>query len=66
MADFARALLARAKAGDIAAARLLLEYAIGKPEAPKDPDTIELDEMWMFLRRPEDGDLVPQRGNGLS
>jgi hypothetical protein len=42
------ALLARAKEGDVAAAKLVLTYAVGKPEATVDPDRLDLDEWQTF------------------
>jgi hypothetical protein len=36
-----RALLERAKEGDVAAAKLTLGYLVGKPEKPVDPDTLD-------------------------
>src|SRR5271167_4274963 len=34
----------KAKEGDVAAAKLLLSYSIGKPVDPPNPDTLDLDE----------------------
>ena len=48
----ARELLERAKAGDVAAARLLLNYAIGKPTDAVNPDTLDLEEWDIFRRGP--------------
>jgi hypothetical protein len=36
-----RALLERAKGGDVAAAKLALGYLVGKPEKAVDPDTLD-------------------------
>ncbi len=43
--ELARGLLDAARNGDVAAARLLLAYAIGSPtrQEPPDPDRVELD-----------------------
>ena len=41
LAEVAQALLARAKQGDVAAAKLLLSYLIGKPEPAPDPDKLD-------------------------
>jgi hypothetical protein len=45
MADIARKLIARATSGDVAAARLLLSYAIGKPSAAPNPDRMDVEEL---------------------
>src|SRR5919109_2559853 len=45
-----RALLERAKAGDVAAAKLALSYLMGKPERAVDPDTLDEQE-WHLWRR---------------
>jgi len=43
VAVIARAMIDKAKAGDVAAARIVLQYTLGKPAATVDPD--RLDEM---------------------
>jgi hypothetical protein len=45
-----RALLERAKAGDVAAAKLAMSYLVGKPDKPVDPDTLDEQE-WHIWRR---------------
>ncbi|MEI6665653.1 MAG: AAA domain-containing protein, partial [Chloroflexota bacterium] len=45
IAEVARALLAAAKAGDTAAARLVLSYALGPPLAAADPDRLDSNEL---------------------
>jgi hypothetical protein len=45
-----RALLERAKGGDVAAAKLALGYLVGKPGQAVDPDTLDEQE-WHFWRR---------------
>jgi hypothetical protein len=40
----ADALIVRAKAGDVAAARLLFQYGLGKPARAVEPDRVEIDE----------------------
>ncbi len=40
-----RALIDTARLGDLAAARLVLAYAIGKPDKAVDPDTVDLHEL---------------------
>jgi hypothetical protein len=42
-------LLEKAKAGDTAAAKLVLQYAVGKPGAAADPDRVDVAE-WQLLR----------------
>jgi hypothetical protein len=46
-------LLRQAKEGNVAAARLLLSYTLGKPAAPVDPDTLDLHEFELFRRLPD-------------
>jgi hypothetical protein len=46
----AQALLARAKEGDSAAARLLLSYTLGRPAAAADPDTLDEHEWGVWKR----------------
>jgi hypothetical protein len=45
-----RALLERAKGGDVAAAKLAMSYLVGKPDKPTDPDTLDEQE-WHIWRR---------------
>lgn len=47
--DIAYMLLVKAKGGDLAAAKLLLLYTVGKPAPAEDPDRQELEE-WKLLR----------------
>lgn len=44
-----RVLIALAVAGDLAAARLVLQYTVGKPAPATDPDRADLDEAKMHL-----------------
>jgi hypothetical protein len=55
MAVVARRLVAQAVEGDIAAARLLLSYTLGKPAAPVDPDTLDQQEWQLYRQRPVNG-----------
>jgi hypothetical protein len=48
----AKTLLELAKGGDVAAARLLLGYAIGKPREVVDPDTLDQQEWAVFRQIP--------------
>ncbi len=40
----------KAKEGDVAAARLLLSYSIGKPVEPPNPDQLDLDEFAILVK----------------
>ena len=55
IAAIASALLAKAKEGDVAAAKLVLAYTIGKPQDTVHPDHLDLDE-WQKFR--ESGDML--------
>jgi hypothetical protein len=46
--DLVRRLHTQALSGDVSAAALLLRYALGRPQEPIDPDTLDLDE-WKKL-----------------
>ena len=48
IAAIAAALLARAKEGDVAAAKVVLAYTVGKAEATVDPDRLDIDEWQNF------------------
>ena len=43
----------KAKEGDVAAAKLLLSYSIGKPVDPPNPDTLDLDEFGILVKNHE-------------
>jgi hypothetical protein len=45
-----RKLLEQAREGDVAAARLLFSYTVGRPAPPVDPDTLDIQE-WDIHRR---------------
>ncbi|HZY84030.1 MAG TPA: hypothetical protein VFE78_04325 [Gemmataceae bacterium] len=51
----ARELVRRAKDGDLAAAKLLLSYTLGKPAAAVDPDTLDQQEWDIYRRSPDPG-----------
>jgi hypothetical protein len=51
----ARALVRQAKEGNLAAAKLLLSYTLGKPAAPVDPDTLDQQEWEGYRRVPDPG-----------
>ena len=44
LSDIIHAMIAQAKKGDVAAARLLLQYSLGKPAAAVEPDRMHIDE----------------------
>jgi hypothetical protein len=48
LAAIAQALLAKAKAGDVAAAKLVLAYLLGKPAAAADPDQLDVEKWQNF------------------
>ena len=48
--DIAMALIIRAKAGDVAAAKLLFSYCIGKPAETVEPDRLDVDE-WELVQQ---------------
>src|SRR6202790_5020870 len=48
-------LMVMAKMGDLAAIKLVLQYALGKPAATVDPDTVDLQEMELVQRSPDFG-----------
>jgi len=55
IAAVAQALLRQAKEGNLAAARLLLSYTLGKPAAAVDPDTLDAQEWEGYRRVPDPG-----------
>jgi len=52
IAEVARAMLAAAKAGDTAAARLVLSYAVGPPLPAADPDRLDASELEALRSQP--------------
>jgi hypothetical protein len=62
----AEALLEKARDGDVAAAKLLWAYAIGRPGAPADPDSIDLDELRLYEKAIEAMLHLPSMVNALS
>jgi hypothetical protein len=52
IAEVARAMLVAAKAGDTAAARLVLSYAVGPPLPAADPDRLDANELEALRSRP--------------
>jgi hypothetical protein len=55
LGDVAEALLRQAKEGNVAAAKLLLSYSLGKPLQTADPDTLDLHEWELYQRLPDPG-----------
>jgi hypothetical protein len=49
----ARELVRQAKGGNVAAAKLLLSYTLGKPVAPSDPDTLDAQEWAAYRDAPD-------------
>src|SRR5436305_4159627 len=45
LAAIAQALAEKAKRGDVAAAKVLLGYLVGKPTPPPDPDRLDMEEV---------------------
>jgi hypothetical protein len=54
-----RKLVERAREGDVASARLLLTYLIGRPVDAVDPDRVDLDEWRLLQECPGVSELVP-------
>ena len=50
MVEMVEVLKQKARGGDVAAIKLILQYCVGKPEAPKDPDRMDVDE-WQRLQQ---------------
>jgi hypothetical protein len=48
LAAIVRALITKARAGDVAAAKLVFAYVLGKPVATVDPDRLDVDEWQHF------------------
>src|SRR5205823_2099777 len=49
--DVIRQVMVKARLGDLAAAKIVLGYVIGKPTAPVDPDRVDLDECQLTRAR---------------
>jgi hypothetical protein len=56
--ELARALLARALAGDVNAAKVVLAYAVGRPPATVDPDGADLNEWQLRQAWPHFADVL--------
>jgi hypothetical protein len=57
--QIAEALKRKAKEGDVAAARLVLSYVVGRPEATVDPDTLDEQELRQYLGQPDLAAAMP-------
>jgi hypothetical protein len=62
MAIIVRALIDKAKAGDVAAARLVLQYTLGKPVETVDPDRLDEMEWEQWQREKVDADSAAALG----
>ena len=51
LAAIAQALAEKAKRGDVAAAKVLLGYLVGKPTPPPDPDRLDMEEVGRLRER---------------
>jgi hypothetical protein len=65
MRVIALALREKAKAGDVAAARLLLGYLLGKPAAAPDPDRLDLEEFRLFEAEMVGGERLSSPYHGV-
>src|SRR5262245_26088041 len=50
--ELGRSLLQQAKGGDVAAAKVLLAYLVGKPAEPNDPDRLDREELELLKAWP--------------
>jgi hypothetical protein len=66
MRIMAEALRDKAKQGDVAAAKLLLAYLLGKPPSAPDPDRLDLEEFRLFEEEAIDGNRALALYAGLS
>ncbi len=55
--EITRRLVAQAKLGDVASAKLVLGYALGKIPEPVNPDTLYQEECRMYLKNPTCADV---------
>jgi hypothetical protein len=63
--DLARQLYLQALAGDLAAARLVLAYTIGKPAPAAEPDRLDVQELQLWQQSAVPADFVPSLVNQL-
>jgi hypothetical protein len=60
-----RKLVERAQAGDLAAARLVLDYLIGRPAEAVDPDRLDLEEWRLLQASPTVGEVMDRQPQTL-
>jgi hypothetical protein len=65
VATVGRKLKEMALAGDVAAAKVLLSYVVGKPAPTADPDRLDLDELAVLMAGPLKLELVAQAFEGV-
>jgi hypothetical protein len=53
MREIVQVMKQRAKEGDVAAAKLIFSYTVGRPAEMVNPDTLDDEEMRQYLRQPE-------------
>lgn len=58
MREITFALTLRAKGGNVSAAKLLFQYALGKPLASTHPDRLDADEVEAFKANAVNGDVI--------
>jgi hypothetical protein len=63
IAEVGRKLQRLAGRGDVQAAALYLSYAIGRPQKAVDPDTLDLEEVALWLKSPGYQELLQLMGN---
>ena len=56
--DIGRRLIQQSRAGDLAAAKLLLSYVLGKPAHAVDPDQLDAEEWRLAKEMPSETDLL--------
>ena len=56
--ELVQALLLRAKSGDVAAARLVLSYTVGKPAATQEPDRMDVQEVQLYKESFTDQEIL--------
>src|SRR5438094_521439 len=58
-------LVQMAQEGDVAAARLVLSYTVGKPTEAVDPDRLDVEEFSLFCEEAVEGDRLAQPLQGI-
>ena len=62
--ELAQLLLAKAKAGDVPAMKLLFQYTLGKPAEATDPDSLDAQEMRLFQQNDVESDTMTELTRG--